>query len=1397
MLSGEGPIVVSRVFISHSSRDNAWAIAVKQWLVEQQGDLAQEIFLDIDPETGIHSGQRWKDALREAKERCEAVVCLLSRNWLGSRECEAEYRAAEYFGKRIYSAQIEALHGSDDITREWQRCDLYGDGPHTKVHIGSRREPVMLRTTGLQQLLTGLRAAGIGTDHFPWPPADEPDRAPYRGWDPYEPVDAAVFFGRDSQILRAMDALRAMRTDGTRPLFVVVGPSGTGKSSFLRAGLIPRLRRDDRHFVALDTMRPERGALTGTHGLAVAVHSTRRRLGRSAPDLGDIKTALTEKNTTLLRQWLIDIQQVVSRRLVDATAEAPTLVLPIDQAEELLSADAGPEGARMLEMLADLLTGPVGERLSLITVLTMRTDRYEHLRSAPQLIDVETVIFDDLKPMPRDRFRDIITSPARRSARHLDIAPDLVDRLLVDCGDGADTLPLLSLTLGTLHRDYGGSGELTLAHYTKLGGIDKVVATEIDNLLSNNADTRDRELALLRSAFIPFLATIAPDGEQPLRRIARWSDLPPDARPLIDRFVDSRLLVKDHRINGGDDRGWETVVEVALESLLRQWDDLAGWLREEADDLRTAENLERAAADWSRNNCAPAWLLSGPRLTAAETLAQRPGFLERLATVRDYLTASREHDDARHADELREAKAHADALRKRARTLIALATVAMLVAVTAGFYYLSANAAKRHATNLAATNLAARLVQDAQQQLTTGHDERRGVLETLAAQALSPATTMTALLAAQYQIQNIPKIVDVRPKPDTLAVSPDGRWMVAGYSTGVVRVWDMSSAAGPRVLTGTDAKWVAAVAVSPDGRWVIASDGPGVVRVWDMNSAAGPRVLTGTGNKPVDTVALSPDGRWVVAGDRAGVVRVWDTSSAAGPRALTGTGNDRVASVAVSPDGRWVVAGDGAPDGGAGVVRAWDLDSAAGPRVLTDTDTKWVTAVAVSPDGRWVIAGGTGGAVRVWDTYSTTGPRLLAGTERLTSFTVDAVAVSPDGRWVVGGGGLGVIHVWDMSSSAGPRVLTRTGRDQVAAVAVSPDGRWVVAGNVAGVVRVWDMSSIISGRRALPEGIGSFDAAVSPDGRWVVARDGTGILRVWDTSSAAGPRVLTDTKWLGTVALSPGGRWVVAGDNEGGVRVWDMSSAVGPRALPGTGTEPVNAAVVSLDGYRVVTDDDVGVVRVWDTRSAAGPRVLPDIEHRGPLALSPDGRWLVAGDLDGAVRVWDLSSATIGQRNLPGVGTDSVDAVAVSPDGRWVVAGDSKGAVRVWDLSSATIGQRNLPGVGTGSADAVAVSADGRWVAAADLEAIRVWSTDSNQNGVAVADQNMGSIKGLAFDPRNPSISAVSRDGLVAVYPLAPDPKILCSRLTTTMSKTEWDDWVTPDLPPARLCDGLEPPTRN
>jgi WD40 repeat protein len=1170
---------VSRVFLSHSGRDSRQAAAVKRWLIEHQPGLVDEIYLDLDPHTGIRPGEKWKEALNQASTRCEAVICLLSEHWLNSRECEVEFRYAENLHKAILCARLESVPDTN-ITSEWQRCDLFADtGPTTEVDIADGGEPVVLDSVGLQRLLNGLRSLGIGAEHFPWPPADDHDRAPYRGWAPLEEADAAVFFGRDAQILRGMDVLRGTLTSGVESLFVVLGPSGAGKSSFLRAGLLPRLRRDDRRFLPLPIVRPERAVLTGELGLAHAIHQLRRDLGLTHPMLGEIKKAFHAERVEQVRGWLDEVRAAARARLLDVPAElpTPTLVLPVDQAEELFNADAGPEAPRFLELLASLVEREAGVTPSMIVALTIRADRYEMLQIAPQLAEVKTALFDDLRQLPPAGYNEVITGPARRAAaagRQLNVDAALVERLLEETAEGADALPLLALTLQRLYRDFGNDGDLTVAEYESMGGMAQVVQTEVDKLLAADPEQRQAQLDVLHDAFIPWLATINPANNEPMRRLARWDDLPAESRPLIQAMVEKRLLVKDSRDG-------HTAVEVALESLLRKWRELAAWLRDEAQDLKAADTLERAAADWQASVRNESWLLEGTRLAEAEALAAKPGFRDRLDPTRDFLQASLRREDDRVAAEkqrqeaeLQAAHKHAAALRRRAGILIAVLALTVTIAVAAVSLFVLADTARQQAVRQRNEATALRLVTEVQPMFTGSRSGGyvRALQQLLAAHALAPKPTEGALLDAAIARRDLLKIIEM---PGLKAFSPNGTRIVAASADNTLRVWDVDTGqpVGQPLTGHTDTVW--SVGFSSDGHRVVGS-GDKTVRVWD--AATGKPIgepLTGH-TDAVSKVAFSSDGHRIVSGSNDHTVRLWDADTGK-PIGQPLTGHtDGVSSVAFSPDGRRIVSGSGDK-----TVRVWDAATGKPIGEPLTGHTAAVFSAEFSPDGHRIVSGSDDKTVRVWD--AATGQPIGAPLTGHTD-TVFSVAFSPDGRRIVSGSSDNTVRLWDAATGQ-PIGEPLTGHTAaVGSVAFSPDGHRIVSGSGDKTVRVWDAA----------------------------------------TGQPIGAPLTGHTESVLSVAFSPDGRRIVSGSDDDTVRLWDADTGK-PIGQPHTGhTDQVDSVAFSPDGARIVSASADKTVRLWDADTGQ-PLGDPLTSHTGMVysaAFSPDGQHLLSGSSDQTIRLW-------------------------------------------------------------------------------------------------------------------------------------------------------------------------------
>lgn len=664
---------LARIFISHSSRNDPEAAALRDWLTAEGWD---DLFLDFDPSRGISAGERWERRLHEAANRCEAVLFLISRAWVTSDWCLREFRLAQKLNKRSFGILIEPIAIRElppEITANWQFIDLAQGADHRifrAVLSDGSESHVTFSTAGLARLKTGLTRAGLDARFFPWPPNGDPDRSPYRGMRPLEGEDAGIFFGREAPTIEALDRLRGLSEAAPPRFLVILGASGAGKSSFLRAGLLPRLRRDDRHFLPLPIVRPERAALTGETGLIRSLEAA-AKAAALRETRAEVKTTV-ESGASAVLGLLAAIAEKVRAPTGsnEARPSPPRIILAVDQAEELFLAEGATEAEAFLRLLRDLAADPAS---NLIIIATIRSDAYERLQTAAALEGVRQETLS-LSPMPKGAYQTVIEGPAARLAdtqRPLKIEPSLTVALLRDVEEGAakDALPLLAFTLERLYLEHGGDGDLRLSEYRQLGGVKGSIDAAVEGALraadGDPAIPRDRAVreALLRRALIPWLAGIDPETGAPRRRIARLGEIPEEARPFVAHLVAARLLATDRNPQTG-----ETTVEPAHEALLRQWGLLQGWLEEDFVALSILEGLKRAARDWEANARHDNWLThAAGRLEDAEALSKRDDLASSLDAIdRAYLALARAAEIGRRDRELEEARRLAAAQKEAA-----------------------------------------------------------------------------------------------------------------------------------------------------------------------------------------------------------------------------------------------------------------------------------------------------------------------------------------------------------------------------------------------------------------------------------------------------------------------------------------------------------------------------------------------------------------------------------------------------------------------------------------------------------------------------------------------------------------------------------------------------------
>jgi hypothetical protein len=658
---------MSKIFLSHSSLDNAFVIALRDWLdSEGWGNR----FIDVDAQQGIVPGDNWERAVREAMQASDAALFLISKRWLESRWCRIELDLAIGFNKRLFCVLIDKELTEADLPKvasDWQIVNLATGRDHKSFAVTlphtQQKAFVDYSLESLMRLKTGLWHAGLLPNYFKWPPDHDLDRPPYRGLRPLEAEDAGIFFGREAPIAEAIEHLHRM-TEGESPrLLVVLGASGAGKSSFLRAGVLPRLARESQTFLPLPVIRPERAAIDGDAGLVAAMTQAFAAANLKVPK-AEIREAV-KAGADKVKSLLVRLRDAARLPTCDGETPSnlPMIVLAIDQSEELFTAEAQTEAKPFLALLRDFLSA---DDPAVIAVATIRTDKYERLQTAPELDGLRQQTLS-LPVLPRGSYAEVVKGPIRcldGTARALKIDDELVDALFADIEAGAakDALPLLAFTLERLYDEYGTTGRLTLAQYIKLGRVKGSIEAAVDRAFKA-ADTdqripanREARLRLLRRGLIPWLADVDPATKEPRRRVARLDEIPAEARPLIDLLVEQRLLSTDRRPlsdlsveqrRSATDQNTEvTTIEPAHEALLRQWGQLERWLEEDANLLVVLDEVQRAASEWKDGEASARLNHSRERLAEARRLRDRTDLAARLTDVDwRYLAKCKQRDD--------------------------------------------------------------------------------------------------------------------------------------------------------------------------------------------------------------------------------------------------------------------------------------------------------------------------------------------------------------------------------------------------------------------------------------------------------------------------------------------------------------------------------------------------------------------------------------------------------------------------------------------------------------------------------------------------------------------------------------------------------------------------------
>ncbi|GAA3436054.1 AAA family ATPase [Kutzneria kofuensis] len=1116
-------------------------------------------------------------------------------------------------------------------------------------------------------------------------PSEDVGACPYRGLAVFRQEDAGWFYGRERSTASLVSRLAsAVRTGG---IVMLVGASGAGKSSLMRAGLGPAVQE---------------GALGPGAWPTVVLTPTvdpLKELVRLVPELAEaVDDGLAEFDEDKFTAQVREAMASYGERVAGPGARP---VLMVDQFEETFT--LSDDEARRGLFVAALHAACTGEGQALV-VLGVRADFYgrclDYRELAEALQDRQMV----LGAMTVAELREAVARPAR--AVGLQLESGLVDLMLSDLGVNtsrngqgsydAGALPLLShALLATWQRRQ--AGRMTVAGYRAAGGIQGAVAATAERAW---ADLDAAGQAAARPVLLR-LVRVGEDTQDTRRRSSRQELLeqavnPAAAAEALEVLARARLITLDAGI-----------VEITHEALLQAWPRLRGWIdRDRAGNL-LRQRLEEDAESWEAEHRDSSLLYRGGRLEAAQQWARSadPGALTTVAKA--FLDDAIRH--RRRATWLRRSGVAAAAV------LVTIAVVAATLAFNqrddalyTGVLAAADNAMTTDPSLAAQLALVAhrmrpddpaassRVLSSASAPLATVLDGHTGAVYLT---TFSPNGTLLA--TASYD--NTVRLWDVRDRQRPVPIgkpitgfgswvssavfSPDGRTLAAAGDDHLVRLYDIADPAHPRLIgapLNQDTGTIYLIAFSPDGKTLAAACEHQKAQLWDVHDIEHPTplaALTGHTN-PVRSIAFSPNGRYLAAGGDDRTVLLYDVSN---PRVPVQVGvplggyKDTVHSVAFSPDGSMLASGSGD-----GSVRLWDVrDPASAPEIglpLSGLSPQW--SVAFTPDGRILGSAGQDGSVRLWNLANPAQPGLIG--QPLTGNDLYALGFSPDGRTLATGGGDTEVRLWTMPSPLG---IGQAG--SMEPPTPRPDGKVVATGAADGSVRLWDTSDPTQLRQVGSitglEGVSQVE--FTPNGRVLVVTGGNKGIRLYDVSDPAHPRQLgppipLETRYSSMLAISPDGRFMATDRDDHSAQLYDIADPAHPKPLGRPvikhGDRPsdyIYDAVFTPDGKTLITASATNTVRLWDISDPADPKPLgePLTGHDDAvkvLALSGDGRTLATAGDDDFVLLWDISDPARPRQlgRLTGY-AKGIQTVEFSADGKAVITGNPDQGVRMWDVS--------------------------------------------------------------------------------------------------------------------------------
>jgi WD40 repeat protein len=1158
----------------------------------------------------------------------------------------------------------------------------------------------------------------------------DPDH-PWLGLHPFTEENQHYFFGRTAEI---RDIFLRVREN---PLTALYGQSGLGKTSLLRAGLIPKLR--------VERFRPVHLLLDFSSASPSLVDQVREALAKICVDPDSDTAAVLERWGSLHSLWEIYTHEKL--RPAELAARPPVLIF--DQFEEVFTLGRNETGA------PDTREGEVAE------LFTQIADLVEN--RAPAAVQA---LFQN-EPQ---RARDYEFGPT--FAR---VVLALREDFLAQFEQWKSAMPSLMRNRMPLRLL---SGPQALEAVVRPGRIDgrSLVSDQVGRAIVRFVAQRPVDTPLEEIEAVPPLISLVCER----LNAARFEAKPPQ-QEISDELVKSQgpdILQRfyDESFAAFPDAEREAVREYIEDRMVT------------VGGHRNPVAREDAVAELARRGVpAPDSVLNALIARRLLTPEQRGG-IQRLEITHDVLAplvvrGRKEREERRltkeaerRTEEAKQKQAEAEALaanerRRRRRLGIALVCVSVLLLVAVGALFYAFQQKSRADTQLSRAQIeeGRAWIERAKLNSTRGN---RFAAALMAARAVGFAGYGREKIADSKFNEEYPVLLNTVGDPideqearqqineatsagyfglllwqspvfeqdggvSSVAWSPDGKILASGSDDKTIKLWEAASGKLLSTLEGHTYQ-VYSVAWSPDGKTLASGSYDQTVKLWE--AASGKLLATLQGNtQGVNSVAWSPDGKTLASGSWDDTVKLWEAASGKLLASWEGH-NGYVRSVAWSPDGKTLASGSAD-----NTVKLWE--AASGKLLATlQGHTNWIDSVAWSPDGKTLASGSGDKTIKVWEAAS---GKLLS---TLQTDPVGSVAWSPDGK-TLASGSYRTVNLWEAAS--GKLLASWEGHtDQVNSVAWSPDGKILASGSLDGRVKLWEAAPSSKPLATLQGDTDSVcDPVWSPDGKILASASGDKTIKLWEAASGKLLSTLEGhTDQVDSVAWSPDGKTLASGSHDQTVKLWEAASGKLLATLQGH-TDSTYSVAWSPDGKTLASGSADNTVKLWEAASGKLLATLQghtrSIYGRNNAAWSPDGKTLAlaSGSDDETVKLWEAASGKL-LATLQGH-TAPIESAAWSPDGKTLASGSADNTVKLWEAAS---GKLLATLHHTDQVNSVAWSPDGKTLASGSGDkTIKLWEAASGKLLATL----QGSFNSVAWSPDGKTLASGSADNTVKLWEAA------------------------------------------